>query len=242
MASLGQPLRDARLAKGLSLADVERETHIARHYLEALEEENREALPAPVYARGFLRTYARYLALDDDALVRRYFPAAAPSTRSATPARAAGPAIDRRGWIVGGIVAAVFGFALVLGFRALTGGSGDGVQPPPGVGGQTDGPAGGRTLPVDAPTPGERPRTIDAPTVAPVQGGDMPDFRGRDVESALAVLAQLGVPYVVVETYSDRVEAGKILQQTPRPGANVDKNTSVTLVVSRGGTPTAQPR
>ena len=64
-ARLGDWLREARLRKGLSFADIERDTRINRHYLEALESEHFEVLPAPVYARGFLRSYARALGLDD---------------------------------------------------------------------------------------------------------------------------------------------------------------------------------
>jgi hypothetical protein len=57
---LGESLRSARSAKGLTLEDAERVTRIPRKYLEALELENFSILPAPVYARGFLRSYSQY--------------------------------------------------------------------------------------------------------------------------------------------------------------------------------------
>ena len=64
MGTFGQALRDAREDLGVSLAEAERETRINRRYLDALEKEDASAMPAAVYARGFIRTYAQYLGLD----------------------------------------------------------------------------------------------------------------------------------------------------------------------------------
>jgi cytoskeletal protein RodZ len=74
MGSLGETLRQARLDRGVSLLDAEQETHIRRRYLEALEMEDYAVLPATVYARGFVRTYARYLGLDPEATLDLYVP------------------------------------------------------------------------------------------------------------------------------------------------------------------------
>jgi cytoskeletal protein RodZ len=75
MGSLGETLRQARLNRGASLADAERETRIRRKYLEALEAEDYGALPATVYTRGFIRTYARYLGLDPESTLDLLSPA-----------------------------------------------------------------------------------------------------------------------------------------------------------------------
>ena len=83
MGSLGETLRQARLDRGVSLADAERETHIRRRYLEALEAEDYGALPAQVYTRGFIRTYARYLGLDAEATLDLYSPGRVREDRSA---------------------------------------------------------------------------------------------------------------------------------------------------------------
>jgi cytoskeleton protein RodZ len=72
--TLGETLRQARLDKGVSLADAARDTRIRRGYLEALESEDDASLPAPVYTRGFLRTYAEYLGLNAPAMVDLYQP------------------------------------------------------------------------------------------------------------------------------------------------------------------------
>lgn len=64
MGELGSLLTRAREARGLTLEDAERDTRISRRYLQALESEQFEVIPAPVYARGFLRSYSQYLGLD----------------------------------------------------------------------------------------------------------------------------------------------------------------------------------
>jgi cytoskeletal protein RodZ len=65
----GQILRAARQERGLSLDDAERGTRIRREFLEALEADDYERLPPPVYTRGFIRSYARWLGLDPDQVV-----------------------------------------------------------------------------------------------------------------------------------------------------------------------------
>ncbi len=64
MGQLGTMLIRAREARGLTLEDAERDTRISRRYLQALETERYEVIPAPVYARGFLRSYSQYLGID----------------------------------------------------------------------------------------------------------------------------------------------------------------------------------
>src|SRR3990172_3331857 len=64
MREIGSWLVRAREARGLTLEDAERDTRISRRYLQALESEQFDVIPAPVYARGFLRSYSQYLGLD----------------------------------------------------------------------------------------------------------------------------------------------------------------------------------
>ncbi len=66
-------LRSAREARGLTVTDVAKGTRIWDRYLEALEANAPlEEFPAPVYARSFLRSYAEFLGLEPDGLVRRF--------------------------------------------------------------------------------------------------------------------------------------------------------------------------
>ncbi len=66
--SIGPALRSAREKRGLSLEEVEQATKIRPRYLEGLEREDYSMLPAPIYVRGFLKTYATFLSLDGEAL------------------------------------------------------------------------------------------------------------------------------------------------------------------------------
>ena len=72
LTGIGAALRDARMGRALSIDECQRATRISRRYLEALEEEDFGALPAPVFARGFLRSYAQFLGVDSTTLVQRF--------------------------------------------------------------------------------------------------------------------------------------------------------------------------
>ena len=72
MPSIGTTLRAARRRLGRSLADAAASTRIRESYLAALEEEDFGVLGGDVYARGFLRSYARYLELDPEPLLDTY--------------------------------------------------------------------------------------------------------------------------------------------------------------------------
>lgn len=72
LVGIGERLRNAREAKGLTLAVAETLTRIRAIYLAALEDEQFDRLPGAVYARGYLRTYARALGLDPDELMDAY--------------------------------------------------------------------------------------------------------------------------------------------------------------------------
>lgn len=69
MAQIGRTLRNARAERGLSIDQVAAETRISGRFLQALEEEAFDELPAPVYVRGFLRSYANFLRIDPDPLL-----------------------------------------------------------------------------------------------------------------------------------------------------------------------------
>lgn len=70
--TLGEKLRKLRNDFRMSLHDVSKATKIQVKYLEFLETGAYDRLPADVYVRGFLRSYARYLNIDEQALVKLY--------------------------------------------------------------------------------------------------------------------------------------------------------------------------
>ncbi len=72
MPALGERFRAAREARGLTLSDVAEHIRIRSVYLAAIEDESWASIGAPVYIRGFLRTYARFLGLDPEEVVAEF--------------------------------------------------------------------------------------------------------------------------------------------------------------------------
>ena len=72
MDSLGTFFQEAREAQGLTLEQVAASTRIQESYLQALEEERFHALPEKVFTKGFVRTYARTLGVDEEEALRRF--------------------------------------------------------------------------------------------------------------------------------------------------------------------------
>lgn len=70
--SVGEFFRQVRETKGLTLDEVAVKTRIHPEYLKALEESNYAKLPEQVFAKGFVRSYARSLGLDEDDAMRRF--------------------------------------------------------------------------------------------------------------------------------------------------------------------------
>jgi cytoskeleton protein RodZ len=68
--TLGERLKRAREAKGMSLDDVASRTRIPIRHLQNIEREDWDALPAATYAVGFTRNYANAIGLDGAALAR----------------------------------------------------------------------------------------------------------------------------------------------------------------------------
>ncbi len=69
---IGLELRKRREMLSLHLTEVERNTHVKAHYLEALEAGAMDKLPSTVQTRGMLSNYATFLDLDVDAILLRF--------------------------------------------------------------------------------------------------------------------------------------------------------------------------
>ncbi|MGE0229429.1 MAG: helix-turn-helix domain-containing protein [Dehalococcoidia bacterium] len=216
---LGDWLRETRLRKGLTFAEVERTTRINRHYLEALEAEHYDVIPAPVYARGFTRSYARMLGLDPEEAVAR-MPVDLPRPPGLDPmpglrrAGAEAPAIPlpqlpalpgiTRAWLfVAAVLVLLVGLLWVV--PAFTGDDGGGDQ-----------------------------SASSAQTTVPAfNQGETPNFVGVQRSVAEEVIRAIGATPVAVEVPSD-APAGTVVAQTPQPATALAGGDTVTLVVSRG--------
>jgi cytoskeleton protein RodZ len=164
---VGKALREARTERGIELSEVERVTKIRIKFLRAMEEERWEALPAPVYARSFLSTYARFLGLDDKPLVDQYRRTAEGADRvEPIPHQVVQPGIRRRGRSIkpvavlfAGLVAAVLLGLVIVG---ALGGSDDGGDTADQRGGRATGSAAEATTTGEAPAPAGQPPTVAA--------------------------------------------------------------------------------
>ncbi|MDA8128385.1 MAG: helix-turn-helix domain-containing protein [Betaproteobacteria bacterium] len=70
-ASIGELLRDAREARGVRLEDAAVRLRLMHRQVEAMERDDFESLGPPVFARGFVRNYARLLGLAPESLLAR---------------------------------------------------------------------------------------------------------------------------------------------------------------------------
>lgn len=87
LSDIGYLLREARSKRNVSLLEAADALHIKPVFLQALEDEDYNALPGPAYITGFLRNYATYLGLHPDDVVQEYYaarPIPQPSVKAAT--------------------------------------------------------------------------------------------------------------------------------------------------------------
>jgi cytoskeletal protein RodZ len=237
MGELGNTLSRARRARAITLEDVERDTHVSRRYLQALENEDFSLFPAPVYARGFLRTYARYLGLNPDELLRLFPNADLTVDISPLPTVSRPPEqLINVNWLVAGLVAI---FLLGAGVLLLRTGSDD-----PGLGDaqgltqqqtafsqSASTSAGGQ---VQAPPVSEGTASAQGKSITPAQPGQYADFVGADLASAMTFLNDNDISYFVTQVYSDTVAKGIIMEQTPAAGSKVGTDSAIYIVASRG--------
>lgn len=222
MSPLGETLRRARIARGITIEDAERVTRIHRKYLIALEEENFGILPAPVYARGFLRSYASYLGLDPADLLP-FFPVGHVDEPKLEPL----PQVRQpRTWSMSGVIAlAAVGILILLVIGLYSLGS--------------EGSGGSILSREAAPVAGGESPAAGAPAAegpAGAEGGPafaIPDLAGQSLEEAIAIVESAGATYVVVGIRQGDIPTGQVVDQSPPPGEVIQPGEIVTLIVSR---------
>jgi cytoskeleton protein RodZ len=68
----GSQLRKARERQGLDQAKIAAQLHLSQAMIQALEWDDYEELPSPVFVQGYLRNYARLLGVKEEAVIRAY--------------------------------------------------------------------------------------------------------------------------------------------------------------------------
>lgn len=76
MESVGEFFKQVRETKGLTVDEVASKTRIRTDFVKALEDGNFAKLPDQVFARGFVRSYARSLGLDEEDAIHRFIQSA----------------------------------------------------------------------------------------------------------------------------------------------------------------------
>lgn len=72
MASVGQFLREQREQRRMSVAEIARATRVPVSSVERIEADQFDELPAEVFVRGFLKSYARAVGLSEEDVLARY--------------------------------------------------------------------------------------------------------------------------------------------------------------------------
>ena len=211
---LGETLRRSRTAKGITLEDAERVTRIPRKYLEALELENFGILPAPVYARGFLRSYASYLGIEPNDLLP-FFPVGHVDEPKLDPLPEMG---EPRTWNMNGVVAmAVVGMLVLLVIGLYTVGKDD-------------------NSPFDRPI-AQDPGVITGDDTADQGGGDvaagLPDLVGQTQQQAISHIQSTGAQYIIINVAEGDFPVGQVVAQSPEVGTIVGPDSLVKISVAK---------
>lgn len=237
---LGAKLREAREMKGVTLAQAEKATRIRLKYLEALEADNSEELPEPVFVKGFLRNYALYLGLDapdvldiwraEHGIKKEVADVHSEIEPLRTPSRVT-PALLT-------VILALVVFSIVMYYLYQQYAASPLAPTPTIVFSNT--PTATATEAVGGPT--ATPAATRVPT-ASAQEATVPDVAGMTLQEADEALRALGLRIEVLERrYSETARAGVVLSQSVRAQTKVQKDSVIGVTLSRGSQTVSVPR
>lgn len=235
----GSILQEARLRQQLTLEDAERATKIRRVFLEALEAERFEQLPAKVFTQGFLRLYARYLNLDQKPLLQMLPPEPVPAIPPPVPPQPS----PLFAWLPLGIGILIVGLiGLYLFQEAANAANPAGLTtveqqtyaPPPLRRAASSAPSAG-----SPDTPAAQPASPTAtapppPTPTPVPRMTLSSVAGMEASQAIQRLQGAGAAVTLEERWSATVAVGRVIGQEPAPNTTLEVGGSVTIIVSKG--------
>ena len=70
--TLGEKLRQARQERGISISEVAEQTRISTIYLESIESDNYKPLPGGIFNKGFVKSYAKFIGIDEHEALQDY--------------------------------------------------------------------------------------------------------------------------------------------------------------------------
>jgi cytoskeleton protein RodZ len=226
MTDFGIIFKTTREAKGLTLAQIARETRISLRYLEAIENEQFHLLPGGIFSRGFVRSYADRLGLDPEKTVTEFLRLSGdqdPVVMEEAPVSAPQKDQARRAWVpilIGVLILIVIVFYVVRRDRA--------GQPAENVTARIN--AAFVTLP---PTP-PSPATV-APTVAvePIPAPEPTSASNSATDVLTIEIAATAEAWVKVTADGREVLPGEILQSGMTRRFPAQR--SIALVVGNAG-------
>ncbi len=238
-SKVGAILRAAREAKGVTLAKAEQATRIRHKHLAALEEGTPADLPEPVFVKGFLRNYARYLGLNPNEVLDLYRTEFWPKTKDVAdvepevePLRS--PSRLTPALLTVALAVVVFGLVMYYLYWQS-------IQPPLA-------PTPTIVLQLSTPTP-TPPVTVTVGVVATrvptpaAQEVTVPDVAGMALQEADDALRNLGLRIEVIERrFSEGAPAGVVLSQTVRAQTKAQPGSVIGVVLSRGSQLVSVPR
>lgn len=250
MTGMGEKLRQARLARGLSLTAAAAACGMQMRVLAAYESEQLDELPPVFYARSLLRRYADFLGLDSVELLSLYPEPNAPFPIEATP-HIERPPSNLANWLVaGGMVLLLLSVGaymyqenrpvpttastildLPTATPTFTATPLAVASPPetPAVPAATAATA--TAAPQRSPTPAPPPTSTPLPAPRLVV---VPALSGLTWEAATERLQAVGFGASRQDEASSQVASGLVMDQSPRGGESVPAGAAVVVVVSRG--------
>jgi cytoskeletal protein RodZ len=70
--TLGEKLRQAREARGITLSEVAEQTRISPLYIESIENDDYRSLPGGIFNKGFVKSFAKYVGVDEQEALQDY--------------------------------------------------------------------------------------------------------------------------------------------------------------------------
>ena len=118
MASIGEELKRERELRGISLQEISDSTKVNLSFLRALEQDELEKLPGSFFTKGIIRTYARYIGIDEDPILDSYQEFMKMGTQSPEGAKTKGTSGNRKIY-VGLVLSALAVIAILVSFFIL---------------------------------------------------------------------------------------------------------------------------
>jgi cytoskeletal protein RodZ len=230
----GEHLKREREMRGVSLEEVSAATRISTRFLEAIESDRWESLPGGVFNRGFIRSVARYLGLDEDSMVAEY--ALETRGRVETGVVPDPPMEMPRNWkpaIVAGIVLVVILAGVGLAY-ARYGGK---------IAARLHGKAAAATVPVASVASGDAARGANVGVAAAPAGGASATAAAASDPMELTLQTSKLVDVTIVAdgatVFSGPIDAGDKRQFEARDVFDVTTSDALAIVLELNGQPVA---